>query len=67
MPLDPLAAFAIAAGLCAMAIGHILRMSSIEQRERESRRESKRTPQGQSSVLRLHSSGNARLTSVDSR
>lgn len=44
MPLDPLTAFTIAAGLCAMAIGHTLRMSSIERRERE-HKASRRPPQ----------------------
>jgi hypothetical protein len=44
MPLDPIAAFAIATGLCAMAIGHTLRMSSVEHRERESRRAANRKP-----------------------
>lgn len=45
MSFDPLTAFAIAAGLCAMAIGHTLHMSSIEQREREDLKASKRPPQ----------------------
>jgi len=46
MPLDPITAFAIAAGLCAMGVDHVLRMSSIEQREPEDRKASKRPPQG---------------------
>lgn len=44
MPLDPLVAFAIAVGLIAMTIGHVLRMSSLEQRERQDRKASNGTP-----------------------
>lgn len=44
MPLDPITAFAIAAGLCAMGVGHVLRMSSFERQERERRRAERRKP-----------------------
>lgn len=44
MPLDPIVAFAIASGACAMAIGHTLHMSSHEARARELRRSAKRKP-----------------------
>lgn len=60
MHLDPIAAFAIMCGVVAMIVGHVFNQARIE-------RDRRLAAHRQSNVRKLHSSGNARRTSVLSR